>query len=158
MALAVQDIFSRSVSLGGVFTADGATLSFDQMAEGLLTQTVSWGYQQQITRIYEVASADVYLVAGRTQGNAQIDRVMGPTALAEAFFETYGDVCNAATNTLSFSAESGCPGDDNDSVTITLNNIVIESYSGSVQAQQMVVGEQMKMIFLSLDYAVAAGS
>jgi hypothetical protein len=152
--MAVQDIFTRDVSLGGVFTADGATLSFDQMTAGLLAQSVQWQYQQNITRLYEIASSDVYLVAGRTQGQATVARVIGPTALAEAFYTTYGDVCNAATNTLEFSAEAGCPGDTNDTVTITLNNIVIQSYGGAVAAQDMVVNEQLSMLFLSLDYTV----
>lgn len=152
--MAVQDLFSRDVSLGGVFAADAATLSFDQMTAGLLTQQITWTYQQDVKRVYEVASSDIYLVAGRTQGTSEIDRIMGPTGLSEAFYTTYGDVCNAATNTLEFSAEVGCEGDDNESITITLNNIVIIGYAGGVGAQDMVVNEKLSMIFLSLDYTL----
>jgi len=153
------DIFSREVALGGVFSADGAVLSFDQLEAGLLAQSVTWQYQQNITRLYEISSSDVYLVAGRTQGQASVARVMGPTALAEAFYETYGDVCNADTNTLTFSAQTDCSGDTGgDTVTITMNHVVIQSYGGGVQAQDMVVNEQLGLLFLYLTYEVGGGS
>lgn len=150
------DIFSRTVSYGGAFSADGATLTFSQFGAGLLAQSIQWQYQQNVTRLYEVASSAIYLVAGRTQGQAGVQRVMGPTALAESFYTTYGDVCNADTNTLTFVTQTGCSGSStDDTVTITLNGVVIVSYGGAVSAQDMVVNETLALLFLWLTYAVA---
>jgi len=153
-----QDIFSREVTFGGAFSADGASLAFDEFGAGLLAQSVQWQYQQNVTRLYEVASSDVYLVAGRTQGQATVQRVMGPAALAEAFYETYGDVCNADTNTLTFTAQANCAsgGDTGDTVTIVMNSVVIVGYGGAVTAQDMVVNESLTLLFLWLTYGVAA--
>ncbi len=35
-------------------------------------------------------------------------QVLGPTKLSRAFLATYGNVCNAATNTLKFQMVNGC--------------------------------------------------
>jgi len=152
------DIFSREVSFGGAFSADGADLTFSNFSAGLLAQQIQWQYQQNVTRLYEVASPDIYLVAGRTQGQATIQRVMGPTALAAAFYETYGNVCNAATNTMTFTFQANCEngGDTGDTVTITLNGCVIVGVGGAVTAQDMVVNESITMLFLWMTYASAS--
>ena len=60
------DMFSNSVTFGGAFNADGASISFDSKYTGLLVQSLQWGYQQNITRLYDVTSTDIVLVSGRT--------------------------------------------------------------------------------------------
>lgn len=150
------DIFSRDVTLGGVFSADGSSITFGAFSAGMLAQSIQWQYQQNITRLYEVASSDIYLVAGRTQGQASIARVLGPSALAASFYTTYGDVCNAASNTMVFTADAACgSGSSGNTITVTLNGVVITSYGGSVAAQDMVVNESLNLLFLWLTYAVA---
>ncbi len=49
------------------------------------------------TRLHELS---IYYVGGRTAGDASMDRVLGPKALSQAFYAAYGDICNAASNTL----------------------------------------------------------
>lgn len=150
------DIYSRTVNYGGAFSADGAVITFGTMTQGMLAQSINWSYVQNVQRIYEVGSNYVYLVAGRTQGQAQINRIMGPTALATAFYSTFGDVCQAWKNSITFAAIARCgttgSGISSQTVSITLGNCVIQSYGGGIQAEQMVVNEQIQLMYLSLAY------
>lgn len=149
------DMFSNSVTFGGAFSANGASITFDSKYTGLLVQSLQWQYQQNITRLYDVTSTDVVLVSGRTQGQGAMTRVMGPAALAAAFFLKYGNVCYADTNTLTVEAEAECGQDGgNDTVSLVMNGVVINSYGGSISSQDMVVNEQLAFLFLWLTYTV----
>ena len=157
----MADIFNRDVAYGGAFSADGASVTFTNdssgnpgFAAGLLIQQMSWQYQQAIQRLYEVAGPNVYLVAGRTQGQCSLSRVIGPAVLAVDFYTNYGDVCNAASNSLTFTLKTGC-GDitgngsiPNTTRTIVLNNCVIAQLQGAVQAQDMIISEMLAIIFI----------
>ncbi len=110
------DIFNRStVNYGGSFAADGARVTFagggalqGNANPGLLVQRMTFAYQQQVTRLYELSSNTIYYVGGRTAGDASMDRVLGPKALSQAFYAAYGDICNAASNTLQASLNAQC--------------------------------------------------
>jgi hypothetical protein len=162
-----NDIFSRHVQFGGVFSADGASLTFSggastPLGPGMLVQSVQWQYQQNITRLYEVSSDQIFLVAGRTQGQAALQRVLGPTALSVEFYEQYGDVCNIENNDIIFAAQTDCSADDEgtygDTITITLKHCVIVKVGGAVGAQDMIINESLAVLFLFMTYAVAPGA
>jgi hypothetical protein len=150
----MADIFSRTVGYGGAFSADGAVITFGSyLGAGMLAQSIQWSYMQDVKRIYEIGSNNVFLVAGRTVGQASVQRVMGPTVLATTFYSTFGNVCNAASNSIVFSALAKCGvGGSGTSVNVGLYNCVIQSYGGGVAAQDMVVNEQISMLFLWLTY------
>lgn len=149
------DMFSNTVEFGGAFSADGATISFDSKYTGLLVQTLQWGYMQQVTRLYDVTSTDIVLVSGRTQGQGSMNRVMGPSALTASFFTKYGNVCYADTNTLTVSTQAECgQNSPNDTVTLVMNGVVLNSYGGAVSAQDMVVNEQIGFVFLWMTYSI----
>jgi len=149
------DMFSNTITYGGAFSADGATITFDSKYTGLLVQNLQWQYQQNITRLYDVTSTDVVLVQGRTAGQGSMSRVMGPSALAAAFFEKYGNVCYADTNTLTVTADAACAGGVSSStITLVMASVVLNSYGGAVSAQDMVVNEQLGFVFLYMTYAV----
>lgn len=150
------DLFGRvPLSFGGAFAADAAVLTFGGLAGGgvgLIAQQLSFAYQQQITRLFEVGSNNVYYVAGRSQGNASVARVLGPRPVTTAFYQTYGNVCNAATNTLVFQVATGCnlPGDTGSGIALALVGTVIMSVGFSVAAENMVVNEQLAMMYAAL--------
>ncbi len=152
----MADMFSNSVTFGGAFSAAGAAITFDTGATGLLVQNLAWQYMQNITRLYDVTSTDVVLVQGRTAGQGSMSRVMGPSALLAAFFTHYGNVCYAGTNTLTIEAVAGCNATTPGVVTMVMTNIVLNSYGGTISAQDMVVNEQLGFIFLFLTYAATA--
>lgn len=150
------DIYSRSVNWGGAFSADGAIITFGSLGVGMLAQSINWSYVQNVQRIYEIGSNSVYLIAGRTQGTAGVNRIMGPTQVASSFYSSFGDVCQAYRNNITFQAYARCgvngSGASGQTVNITLGNCVIQSYGGGVQAEQMVVNEQIQMMFIYLTY------
>lgn len=153
----MPDIFNRNTDLfGGSFAADQAKVTFPALSggkgadAGLLVQNISANYSQQITRLFEVGSPAVYYVAGRTEGQASIARVIGPKKLAQAFYSTYGDVCKARTNTLHLSVAAGCEG--NARASYTAHFVVITSIGVSITAADMMINEQLQMIFSSFLY------
>jgi hypothetical protein len=150
------DIFSRSVTYGGAFSADGVVVTFAGFGAGMLTQSIEYAYQQSLNVVYELGSRNAYMVAGRAMGQAGITRIIGPTPLLTAFYTRYGNVCYAGTNSLSFSVSANCgvggsAGATNAKPTsIGINNTVIKSIQGNIQVQDMLMHETVTMVFLSM--------
>jgi hypothetical protein len=168
----MADIFSRvGQTFNGAFSADSARLTFaggsdilgaggDSGGIGLLTQTLQFSYAQAVTRLYEVGSNKTYLVAGRAQGQIGLGRVLGPRPVQVAFYQKYGNVCNAATNNIEFLADTGCGADQENlsggTFAFTIKHAVITQISISVAAQDMIVNEQLQMLFISLQLGASA--
>ncbi len=155
----MPDVFNRATDrFGGAFTADGARVTFPALSNGagsevgLLMQNVQMSYQQQITRLYELSSNAIYYVGGRTAGTASAARVVGPRALSQTFYRTYGDVCNAASNTLHFSVSAACGTQNLARAAYTAHFVVVESVAVSVGAADMIINEQISMMFSSFLY------
>lgn len=156
----MQDLYGRlAPQFGGAFAADSAILAFAGLGlaggVGLLTQQLNFSYQQQITRIYEVGTNWTYYVVGRAMGNFSLARVLGPRPLIFSFYSVYGNACNAATNTITFSMQQGCysPLDPQALATLRfmwLVGCVIQSVGFSAQAEQMIINEQAQGMFVSL--------
>lgn len=149
------DVFSRDVSYGGSFSADGCRVTFSDFGAGLLVQTLTYQYQQQISRLYEVGSPYLYLIAGRTQGRVGMSRVIGPKRIMPAFYAKYGDVCKAGDNNLKIGAKTGCHGGASDTGAeqkILLRNCVISQLGGSVNANDVLITENLDMMFLLLQF------
>lgn len=155
------DIFGRvPLQFAGAFVADGAVATFGGLAGGgvgLLAQQLSFSYQQAVTRLYEIGSQLAYYVIGRTQGSAQVARVLGPRPVSLAFYTAYGNPCNA--NVITFRAGVGCgpgvvgvgPGSNGfTQIVFTLTGVCLVSISISVAAQDMIVNEQLQLMFISL--------
>lgn len=163
MAIA-NDIFGRrALQFGGAFAADSARIhlgincedenGFPIKSSGLLTQQFNVQYQQPITRLYEVGTQLTYYVAGRPQGTASIARILGPGSLMSAFYACLGDVCNANFNDMCFCVETNClgnPDQDFNAMEIGLKNVVLQSLGFSIQAENMIINEQLSLFFTSL--------
>jgi hypothetical protein len=154
----MPDIFNRSTdSFGGSFAADAAKVTFPALVSGgsdagLLVQNMNASYSQQITRLYEVGSPSIYYVGGRTQGQASIARVVGPRKIAAGFYTTYGDVCNASSNSLHFSMTAGCGLAAGSRASYTCHFVVITQIGLSVTSQDMLINENVAMMFSSFLY------
>ncbi len=160
------NLFGRTGNdFGGSFAADAAKIIFaggtsDALAGagggvGLLTQQLQVGFQQQISRIYEVGSNFTFLVEGRSQGQFSVGRVLGVRPVQLAFYSKYGNVCNAATNILSLQLATGC--DDRPggaklaSIAFLIRAAVLISVNITVAAMDMIVNESLQGMFVSLD-------
>jgi hypothetical protein len=168
----MPDVYSRGGhDFNGSFAADAAKVVFAAGAElnaggvGLLTQGLNVSYQQQISRIYEIGSQKTYYVGGRTQGSANMERVFGPRVLSSAFYKKFGDVCSARDNLINFQLEAGCEqggswtgnsglmhGAAFAKAGFSLHNCVITSMGFSVRAQDMIINEQVQLMFAHMDY------
>lgn len=154
----MPDIYNRNTdTYGGSFAADGAKLTFPALAgggaeAGLMVMQLSCSYTQQLTRLFELTSPNVYYVAGRTSGQANTARVLGPRKLAANFYKTYGDVCNAKTNTLQVSLVTGCGSGEVGRATFICKFVVIVQVGITMTSADMMVNESMGMIFSSFLY------
>lgn len=154
----MADIFSRTTDrFGGAFSADSTTISFSGAGSGfdagLLMQNIQMSYTQQVTRLFEVGSPNVYYVGGRTAGNGSIQRVVGPKKLSAAFYKSFGDVCNAVNNTLHASMASGCGNDAGGSASFTAHYCVITTVGLSIGSADMLINESIGLIFSSFLYS-----
>lgn len=154
-----DDIFNRKTDLfGGAFASDSSELILpgSDAATGLLVQQLQFTYAQQVTRLYEIGSHAIYYVGGRTNGDATISRVLGPKELAAEFYSDYGDLCKAGSNTLQFKMTAQC---DTGVATradahLTLGMTVITQVGVTMTAQDMLINEQLRMMYSGLKYEV----
>jgi len=151
----MPDLFQRVASnLGGVFTADKAKLNMGADMS-VLIQQMNASYQQNITRLYEVGGDRSYYIGGRTQGQLQLNRVVGPTATIKAFYKKFGDVCQARNNNIELELTetdcSGAGGVGGGSIKYLCKFCVLQQVTIGVQAQDMVINESSSMIFMSME-------
>jgi hypothetical protein len=155
------DIFGRlPPDFGGSFGADAAVVTFAlgpggpsvAGGVGLLTQSLAFQYTQEIKRIYEVGSRAVFYVQGRTQGDVEVERVLGPRPVLLAFYQAYGNICRAGQNVLLFQMVTGCnlPGDTGAGVAFAMLGVVLRSIAVSVRAEDMIVNEKLGMLYTAL--------
>jgi len=152
------DIFNRNVDIGKSFKADEATLTFSNSGAGvadalsdLLVQNLTANYTQQITRLWDLGTDRVSMIAGRTSGTIQLSKVIGPSQNSDSFLQTYSDVCKVNENTITFklsaTASGNCP-QTNDGFEAT--GCVIEGLTYSANSQNVVVTQQVNMQIISL--------
>lgn len=160
------DVFSRAgQDFGGAIAADAAQATFSSAGGGLggsvgmLVQQLGINYQQQVTRIFEIGTESTYYVVGRTQGQVDLARVLGPRAVQLAFYTKFGNACNAATNNINFMADTGCPGAagsggsgfSNGTYSFTVMYAVIIQLGITINSQDMIINEKVGMMFAALD-------
>ncbi len=141
------DVFGRSVALNGAFSADSALITFGTFGAGLLAQELSITYQQQVQRLYEIGSKNVYVVVGRPEGSGEISRVIGPVGLVQGFYSTYGNVCAMSQNDISLTFATGC-GSSTGVGGIQLKNVLLTGFSMGVKADTMLIGEKLAIMFI----------
>lgn len=151
----MPEIFARSsTKLAGAFSADLGRLSFGTGVSTALVQNVNATYMQNVTRLYEVGTADfgsnVYYVGGRTQGSLAIARVIGPSSVLQQYYQKFGNVCRAKTNTIELVFD---PLDCDGAMAVySCKYCVIVQIGVSVAAQDMVVNENSQLMFSSMEY------
>lgn len=165
---------------GGGLTSDASWMFWGGLTNGglgmLITQ-MQIQYQQPVRRIYEIGpwtavggsvGQPVYYIAGRPEGTVQISRITGPVAALGGFYRTYGNVCSFM-NSLFFVSATGCVNQNNTTTTLStnasavtgssrfdpflgwyMNGCVITGVGLGAQAQDMMVTENVGLMFVSL--------
>jgi len=154
----MADVFGRTeMAVGGAMSSDTTSVAFLNVDDagvgfvdtGLLAQSIQYGYQQPISRIYEISSNLIYYVAGRPRGEGTMQSVLGPKPTTAAWFQRYGNVCLAWSNAFVFTGLAGCQGGIGDLMYVLIG-VILLSVSDSVQAEQMMISENIQYMFASL--------
>lgn len=147
-----------NAGIGGLAAAGGAgALAAQPGGAGLLVQNINLQYSQVITKVYELGTNNIYYIGGRTQGGMGMSRIIGPRPIQVSFYTKFGDICDAATNNIDISVRTGCPTTDGQSAGSTTQQstwsakfCVIQSLGMGVAAMDMVINEQLQLMFGSL--------
>ena len=155
----MPDMLNRKLTeSGGSMSVDDTLLTFPGLAGRaafipyIVTQ-LGINYAQQISRIYGLNMSKVFLVSGRAQGNATLQQILSPGGSLKNFYETYGDVCNAARNLLSFSVRQGCGTQTFGVQRFTAGTCLANTLAIQVGSQDGVVNNSTQISFESLQYA-----
>ena len=82
-----------------------------------------------------------------------MQRVVGPRAIIASFYKTYGDVCNAATNTIQITLGVGCQTAGNiNKVSYVAHFVVITAIGVTIASQDMLINENTQLMFSSFLY------
>jgi hypothetical protein len=169
----------QQTAWAGTFSSDTAAFSIAGSTVKLgIVQNVQMQYAQQIARIYDVSNGGfngagtvpVFYVGGRTQGQATIARVLGPQSGALCdFYTQMGNVCSPQDLTFTFAGgcqggASGGPkptqqtaisnaigGMEYNTTSYTIQGSVITNIGVSVGSQDMVVNENVTLMFANLE-------
>jgi hypothetical protein len=173
----MPDVFSRaSQNLADIIPVDAAKLAFaagdgTAFGVGMMTQNININYTQQINRLYEIGTNSTYFVGGRTQGQIAIGRVIGPRPVQVAFYKKYGNMCNARDNTINLTTGfGGCISAGELEAALALGGVagaagavaggsskfsmkfcVITTIGITIGAQDMIVNEQLQLMYVSLE-------
>lgn len=128
-------------------------------------------FGQQVARIYDIANGGafannggaalngkvpVFYVGGRTQGQASLQRVLGPQSgpLCE-FYQKLGNIC--APVDLAFAFSGGCDVATGDQTTYTLQDSLLTNVSIGTQSQDMIVNETIAIMFANMECNAGGG-
>lgn len=144
-------VFAAPQKFAGGFRADKLGMSIQGVGNvrGLLIQNVQFSFTQQVTLLYEIGSNNVYYVGGRAQGTATIARILGPAQAQCALLTGFGDLCEPKN--IRFKANSGCESSPGQGCIYTLKKAVMTTIALSVNANDIVINENIQLIFLDLD-------
>lgn len=164
-----KSFFGRSVQLGGAFNGMTAQVTFGTSGEnsmtlaGLAFEQVAINFNMPVQRLYDLGSTEenlskAYLIAGRPEGQGQFTRLVGPTSVGTSFFQTFGDVCNAASNVMTINAGSSCQNRTdgsstvNTAVQIDLHHVVLTSLNTQMSSNEFVMRAGTAFMFLDMDW------
>jgi hypothetical protein len=133
----------------GAVKAENVTLT-GFSSRGAVVQQMQISFERTMNMIYEVGSNDVYYVGDRRRGQIQGSRVVAGAGSFKEMINKYGDLCNAASNTLTLKG-TGC-GPGAGSVEYECVGVVLTSIGATVSAQDIVVTENIGFQFVEMNY------
>lgn len=159
----MADVFKNTtMAFGGAFAADKGVITRNVATgiDGVLMQQLQLQYSQQVTRVYELGTegqaVNVYLVGGRSQGQATIGRIIGPKVMLKRFYEKFSDVCGAKDNDLQLRIANKCPGDAQ--ASYTCKYCVLTQIGVSLQANDLMINENSAVQFSNMEYSEGGSS
>ncbi len=165
-----KDVFQTRTQFGGGFNAHDVKLTFPQVQLpddegdfGLSIEQLQFNYQQQIQRVWDITGdgARLHLVAGHPVGQAQMQRIVGPSRVISAFFKRYGDACRANSNNVNLEANTHCVsrgGERNTHgrIRVKLKRCILEGVGLQITAENPVIRQSLQMQFAFLEWSEPA--
>jgi len=147
-----SDVFSREIDIGQPLASESIRLLVSGLTdEDMLAQNVRIEYRQNVSRLWEVGSSKTFFIAGRTEGSMTIGRVVGGKGISRDFIQKYGDVCRSASNVITMVLQAGC-GAVSDKGKISASNVIITSIAYAINAKDMMITEDLGMMFSRLEF------
>ena len=141
-----MDIFNRVLEYGGGFEPEGTTINFSGITGGAIVRNISLGYEQALSRIWDLGSGRCYFVAGHTNGTWGIGKIAGPGATI-ASLASY-TVC--APGTMTFSGSNGFCDESQAGAEYTLHTVITAQVNVAVASEDMVMNEGVGGTYLYL--------
>jgi hypothetical protein len=156
----MSDVFNRAPQIGGSMSAENIRLNFSQDSGtaltaivqdkvGLIIQKLNLAYSQEVTRLYALESGKIYFIVGQSNGEMQVQHVVGPAGMAKEFFKKYGNPCNI-TGQFNLTVASGCGGKNTQS-RVTVSNPLIKQVSLQIEAGNAIIASGFSAMFTGLD-------
>jgi len=148
-----EDVVLTWTGLNGIGGAIAAALTGSAPTEGALVQEATWRCARQVNILYEIGSPAVYYVGNRRSGSASFRRVVAGKTTFQSMARKFGDICNPADMVID--ARQGKCGVNitGGGVKYTLKDATINELGGSVQAESVVINENMTFVFVDMYYA-----
>ena len=157
----MPDVFGRDDGgTAGTFLSEGGTTQVNGEGADLLLQNVQVTYQRPINFIFGLGDTKRYMVVGRAQGSFSIGRIVGPAAANANFLQGMADPCKSP-NGAAFDIRmgGGCPinpplaAAQSKSVTLSLKGAFLTSVGYSIQAQDVMINENLQGVCSSVGVA-----
>lgn len=148
----MSSAFNRQVTYGGSFAVDQALLDLSQtgIRSGALVQQLGLQYSQRVTKLFDLTSNAIYYVGGRTDGSINMGRVVGPAPVSALLYTKFGDICQAKSNNVKFTAAGNlCSGGDR--ISFTAMYCLLNQLGLQISSEQMVITDSLGMMFGFLD-------
>jgi hypothetical protein len=166
----MASLFSQPQQIKGGFRADQVSISISGIVTGMLITRVGINFEQPINMVYALENTgaaangaaagvnntggnNVYMVAGRPSGSAQIERVVGPTPINAPWLTQFGNACNVVNNDMTFAAAAGnclVGGATSSTGQYTLKGCVITRFGLNVQSEQAMIQNSLDLRFADL--------
>jgi hypothetical protein len=149
----MADIFGIDTKFGGIFKGNSFSMTVSGAGDfaGALVQSLQIDYQRQVTRQWELGSLNQYYIEGRTEGQGQLNQIVGPKNFVAGIVRELGDICKVENRMVSLTAgQTNCNGAGG-GMTMNLGNVLSTSISLGAQAENFLINTGAKIMFTSLD-------
>jgi len=138
----------------GAFCSDNVTLEFGGAGaqKGALVQSAQWQCERTVNMLYEIGSSAVYYVGNRRRGTANFQRVVSGSPVFKELITKYGNICEPDDITINTSNAACGGGVAAGGPKYILIDATLTMVGGNVNANDVVVYEQLGFMFIDLDY------
>jgi hypothetical protein len=124
----------------------GTTLNGTKGISGLVIQQLDFRADRPLSTFYDISSACVYYVAGRSTVMMGLNRIVGPRGLIVDYYTEFGSPCLAPYNHMFFDISKAACGANGVAVPsqnskLLVKNCVLTQIAMSVSVQNFVITE-----------------